>query len=208
MYRRLFPRGDLRLMRTLSFRPSGLDPFEDVANLILGIDVGEAGHVALISLADHGGRAAPDDVEKHPVRMVPCMTGLVVRWGRQATVWTPEPPARLTFEVRTMTGGAGFGIEPFAAREVEDMDVGHAIIAIHIAVRAAPEPPGQGDARDQNQADKYCGASHSLTPRNRSELPMTETEDRLMAAAAIIGESSRPKNGNRMPAATGTPAQL
>ena len=48
----------------------------------------------------------------------------------------------------------------------------------------------------------------SLTFLNLNAFPMTETELRLMAAAAIIGESSSPKNGYRSPAATGTPSAL
>lgn len=35
----------------------------------------------------------------------------------------------------------------------------------------------------------------SFTPRNRSALPITETDDSDIAAAAIIGESRRPKTG-------------
>ena len=34
-----------------------------------------------------------------------------------------------------------------------------------------------------------------LAPRNRNALPITETELRLMAALAIIGESSQPVHG-------------
>ena len=41
--------------------------------------------------------------------------------------------------------------------------------------------------------------SHSRTALSRSALPITETEDRLIAAAAIIGLSSRPVNGYRTP---------
>jgi hypothetical protein len=36
---------------------------------------------------------------------------------------------------------------------------------------------------------------HSFAFRNRSEFPITETELKLIAAAAIIGLSSNPKNG-------------
>ena len=36
----------------------------------------------------------------------------------------------------------------------------------------------------------------------------TETELKLMAAAAIIGLSRIPKTGNKIPAATGTPSAL
>lgn len=37
---------------------------------------------------------------------------------------------------------------------------------------------------------------------------MTETELKLIAAAAIIGDSKMPKNGYSTPAATGTPRAL
>ena len=36
---------------------------------------------------------------------------------------------------------------------------------------------------------------YSSTRRNRSALVITETDDRLIAAAAIIGESNRPVTG-------------
>ena len=44
--------------------------------------------------------------------------------------------------------------------------------------------------------------------RNLSALEITDTDDRLMAAAAIIGDSSHQVSGYMMPAATGTPAAL
>ena len=44
--------------------------------------------------------------------------------------------------------------------------------------------------------------------RRRRALAITLTEDRAIAAAAMIGDSSRPKTGYRTPAAIGTPAAL
>ena len=43
-----------------------------------------------------------------------------------------------------------------------------------------------------------------LKPRRRRALPITDTEDKLIAAAAIIGLSSTPKNGNSTPAVSYT----
>jgi hypothetical protein len=43
---------------------------------------------------------------------------------------------------------------------------------------------------------------------NLSALPITDTELKLIATAAIIGESNRPKNGYKTPAAMGTPSEL
>ena len=41
----------------------------------------------------------------------------------------------------------------------------------------------------------YFAINHSLTVRSRKALLMTETELRLIAAPAMIGLSSKPKNG-------------
>lgn len=46
------------------------------------------------------------------------------------------------------------------------------------------------------------------TDLSLSALVMTETELKLIAAAAIIGESSNPNSGYSTPAATGTPKAL
>tara|TARA_R110002072_G_scaffold51898_2_gene138968 strand:- start:62 stop:250 length:189 start_codon:yes stop_codon:yes gene_type:complete len=43
---------------------------------------------------------------------------------------------------------------------------------------------------------------------SRKALPTTDKDDRLIAAAAIIGDKSMPKTGYRTPAATGTPNVL
>ncbi len=45
-------------------------------------------------------------------------------------------------------------------------------------------------------------------PRSRSALVMTETELRLIASAAIIGDNSLPVNGYSSPAASGMPRAL
>ena len=52
------------------------------------------------------------------------------------------------------------------------------------------------------------GSTYRRTVRSLSEFAMTLTEDSAMAAAATTGESSSPKNGYRMPAASGIPATL
>lgn len=51
-------------------------------------------------------------------------------------------------------------------------------------------------------------AVHKATRRSRSALAITETELKLMAAAAIMGLNNTPRNGYRTPAAIGTPAAL
>src|SRR5262249_29763905 len=60
------------------------------------------------------------------------------------------------------------------------------------------------------QRDRH-GVAHpdaSFTLRRRKALPTTETELKLIAAAAIMGLSNRPKKGYRTPAAIGTPRML
>jgi len=49
---------------------------------------------------------------------------------------------------------------------------------------------------------------HSFTFRSLKALPITETELRLIAAPAMMGLSSRPKNGYSAPAAKGMPRAL
>ena len=58
-----------------------------------------------------------------------------------------------------------------------------------------------------------CGqASDCCLPRtldrSRSALAMTDAELRLIASAAIIGESSQPVSGYSTPAASGMPSAL
>ena len=48
----------------------------------------------------------------------------------------------------------------------------------------------------------------SFTFLNRRELAITDTELKLIAAAARMGLSSMPKNGYSTPAAIGTPTEL
>ncbi len=43
--------------------------------------------------------------------------------------------------------------------------------------------------------ERNTAANYNRTRRSRSALAMTDTELKLIAAAAIIGDSSNPKNG-------------
>ena len=51
-------------------------------------------------------------------------------------------------------------------------------------------------------------AMNSFVVRSLRALPITETELKLMAAAAIIGLRSKPNAGKSTPAASGTPTML
>ena len=52
-----------------------------------------------------------------------------------------------------------------------------------------------GTTRTPASQPRGCGAPSSRTARKRSAFAITETELRLMAAAAIIGDSTRPSHG-------------
>ena len=52
------------------------------------------------------------------------------------------------------------------------------------------------------------GLCHTSTYRRRKAFAITETELKLMAAAAIIGLNNNPRNGYSTPAAIGTPREL
>lgn len=58
------------------------------------------------------------------------------------------------------------------------------------------------------ERSEYPPMGHRVTRRRRNALAITETELKLIAAAAIIGLRSTPKNGYSTPAAIGTPAAL
>lgn len=49
---------------------------------------------------------------------------------------------------------------------------------------------------------------YNLALRKRKALLITDTELKLIAAAAIIGDNKIPKTGYKTPAAIGTPAEL
>jgi hypothetical protein len=58
------------------------------------------------------------------------------------------------------------------------------------------------------QIDHGSGLNHRANFLRRRAFPITETELNVIAALAIIGLRSRPKNGYKTPAATGTPTVL
>jgi hypothetical protein len=102
---------------------------------------------------------------------------------------------------------AFFHREAEAARTLQEAQL---VYVRDIVVAVAVSAPVGADQADilviadglGRQAGAFRGFAniHRLSPYSfstlsLSALPMTETEDRLMAAAAIIGESSRPKIG-------------
>ena len=76
--------------------------------------------------------------------------------------------------------------------------------------RSDQECSGPRIAPGSNSWNEECPllTHHSLIVLSLSELAITETELKLIAAAAIIGFSSSPNAGNSTPAASGTPTAL
>jgi hypothetical protein len=64
----------------------------------------------------------------------------------------------------------------------------------------------------EDEVNTIIGSSadrnHSFTRLNRKAFVITDTELKLIAAAAMIGDSNKPKNGYSNPAAIGTPSML
>jgi len=85
-----------------------------------------------------------------------------------------------------------------------------------LGLRPASAPGG----RERQGREKHDRSSHGTillscrsrhhrrTPRSRVEFQITDTELKLIAAAAMIGLRRSPKNGYSTPAATGTPSTL
>src|SRR3954452_21249821 len=65
-----------------------------------------------------------------------------------------------------------------------------------------------GAALNAKQLIRSWSGQVSCWVRRRNALAMTDTLDRAMAAAAMMGESRSPKVGYRTPAAIGIPAAL
>jgi hypothetical protein len=89
------------------------------------------------------------------------------------------------------------------------------LIVLAMFMRCPPAPHGAGDIVVkspgclQRQTSAIGNDScHSGTWRNRNALLTTDTEDRLMASAAIIGDNVIPSSGYNTPAASGTPTAL
>src|SRR5262245_25670224 len=57
-------------------------------------------------------------------------------------------------------------------------------------------------------AGRGCGIGVGRHPRSRLALVTTDSDEKAIAAAAMIGERRIPKNGYNTPAATGMPTAL
>jgi len=70
------------------------------------------------------------------------------------------------------------------------------------------ESPGEYQRDSGDDLKSSPEFSHNFTFLNRKEFAITDTELKLMAAAAIIGDNKIPKTGNNKPAAIGIPKTL
>lgn len=93
---------------------------------------------------------------------------------------------------------------PLTQRELQGRMAVHPIIA-----RASREHRPAWTERDTSGPGTRQRRGHAQRRvLNRKALPTTDTEDRLIASAAIIGLSNQPKTGYSRPAAIGTPRAL
>ena len=76
-------------------------------------------------------------------------------------------------------------------------------------MRLGRKPKAKSQKRKGRTIPPPCEIkNYSFVLRNLSALAITDTELKLMAAAAYTGCSSNPMNGYKMPAAMGTPRRL
>jgi hypothetical protein len=93
------------------------------------------------------------------------------------------------------------------------VEVGPLILNANAAIgNVAPVRSGRNDSRRvacHSGPRSFHDRNQSILARlSLSALPITDTEEKLIAAAATIGLRRIPKNGKSTPAARGTPAAL
>jgi hypothetical protein len=80
---------------------------------------------------------------------------------------------------------------------------------VRVTKRPNRKEAGLHDLAHQRSVGVRCfDFIYSFTRRSLKAFPTTDTELKLIAAAAIIGFKSKPNQGYRTPAATGTPSAL
>ena len=77
-------------------------------------------------------------------------------------------------------------------------------------LRPVGTPANECMVRVRNENDARCTPPlrYNRALRSRNALPITDTELKLIASAAISGDSSQPVNGYSTPAARGIPSAL
>ena len=110
-----------------------------------------------------------------------------------------EKPNRRTLSTNCSCVGMGIRIVAVDVPRTISHDKVNALVIANGLFRKTGGPGG---------VSNILGQISNRVWRRRSALVITKTELKLMAAAAMTGLSSRPKNGYRTPAANGTPRAL
>jgi len=88
-------------------RPGRFDIAEDCDDLVVRQDALIDGHVGrVVGIAEQGTGPVFRQAKQGVTVMMPRMSGFIMRRGRKPSVLTGRTPIRLTFQVRSMTGGA------------------------------------------------------------------------------------------------------
>ena len=77
-----------------------------------------------------------------------------------------------------------------------------------MCIQASETPLRTKQNYDSMCLNNFTRPTYNFRFLNRKAFTITETELKLIATAANIGESKIPKNGNKIPAAIGTPKVL
>ena len=95
-----------------------------------------------------------------------------------------------------------------ALRDIFGADITSPLSRFLYELRFASAKSPDKPSRPHPASLKKRGLFHSFTRLSLSAFIITDTELKLIAAAAMTGESSNPKNGYSTPAATGMPITL
>ena len=109
-----------------------------------------------------------------------------------------------------------FGLLQGERRYREELGALHGVVADgrhHVVVRPQGQSAGEQQRQSEPERPKTCHSSSEVrsahsSDLSRSALAITDTDDRLIATAAMTGASSTPTSGYSTPAATGTPTAL
>lgn len=112
-YTDLVSLGSFQLIVTFPFWPGALDIIQYSLDLGVGKHSGKGGHVGFIPGSD-GLEAFLDYAEQLLVRVMPGVSRLSVRWGRQSAVGQPSHPIWLPFQISTMAACTALLIYRFA----------------------------------------------------------------------------------------------
>jgi hypothetical protein len=94
----------------LPIRPLALDEVQFGGDFIVSEHPPEGEHVSGVTRRNDG-KPIPNDLHELPIRMVPGVARLVMRWSWQFAVGLSLHPIWLSFELGTVTAGASIHVE-------------------------------------------------------------------------------------------------